>query len=258
QLHKTEIASSEVQQTYQETNLHLFAENGNLAEVQRCLADGEMVDKRNTRRQTALHSACLGGHHEVADILMKRGADITAKDDQLVSILHCAASGGNDDIVRTLLASGVVVNARDDRSSTPLHAACMRGHISVIRLLVEAGGDTVAVDCKKRSPGDVIGEMGYVKHDLAKAIRTVLNSASGGFREQAADLKREKESLKVEVETITKRLHAVEGELENADQETTQLKNLVKKMEEEIRQLRSAAGKETQRPKKNKIPCTIS
>lgn len=28
----------------------------------------------------------------------------------------------------------------------------------LVRLLVEAGGDTVAVDCKKRSPGDVIGK----------------------------------------------------------------------------------------------------
>lgn len=36
-----------------------------------------------------------------------------------------------------------------------------------------------------------------------------------------------------------------------------QLKNLVKKMEEEIRQLRSTASKEAQRRKKNKIPCTI-
>lgn len=34
------------------------------------------------------------------------------------------------------------------------------------------------------------GEMGYVKHDVSKAIKTVMNSASGGFREQAADLKR--------------------------------------------------------------------
>lgn len=34
------------------------------------------------------------------------------------------------------------------------------------------------------------GEMGYVKHDISKAIKSVLNSASGGFREQAADLKR--------------------------------------------------------------------
>lgn len=32
--------------------------------------------------------------------------------------------------------------------------------------------------------------MGYVKHDVSKAIKTVLNSASGGFREQAVDLKR--------------------------------------------------------------------
>lgn len=39
------------------------------------------------------------------------------------------------------------------------------------------------------------GEMGYVKHDLAKAIRTVLNSASGGFREQAADLKRVSDAI---------------------------------------------------------------
>lgn len=37
---------------------------------------------------------------------------------------------------------------------------------------------------------DFLGEMGYVKHDVSKAIKTVLNSASGGFREQAVDLKR--------------------------------------------------------------------
>lgn len=82
------------------------------------------------------------------------------------------------------------MNARDDRSMTPLHSACMRGHIGAIRLLVTAGADAVAADCRKRSPADVIGEMGYVKHDLAKAIKTVLNGASGGFREQAAGLKR--------------------------------------------------------------------
>ncbi|CAM9919757.1 unnamed protein product, partial [Hapterophycus canaliculatus] len=67
---------------------------GNVDEVNRCLAAGEMVDKRNTRRQTALHSACAGGHRDVADILLSQGADPAAKDDQLSSILHCAASGG--------------------------------------------------------------------------------------------------------------------------------------------------------------------
>ncbi|CAM9277788.1 unnamed protein product [Scytosiphon promiscuus] len=268
QLQETEIASSGIQRTYQETNLHLFAENGNVGEVNRCLAAGEMVDKRNTRRQTALHSACAGGHREVADILISQGADLTAKDDQLTSILHCAASGGNADIVRTLLSAGAVVNARDDRSNTPLHSACMRGHVSICdifaihssfcyRILVEAGADTVATDCRKRSPADVIGAMGYVKQDISKAIKAIMNGASGGFREQAADLKREKERLLTEVETTAKRLHFAEEQLENADQEISQLKRQIKIMEEEMDQLRQAAREKAQRNKKKKIACTV-
>lgn len=47
-------------------------DEGDLAEVNRCLAEGEKVDKRNTRRQTALHRACAGGHRDVVDVLLKR------------------------------------------------------------------------------------------------------------------------------------------------------------------------------------------
>ncbi|CAN0520308.1 unnamed protein product, partial [Scytosiphon promiscuus] len=46
--------------------------SGNLSEVNRCLSEGEMVDKRNTRRQTPLHRACAGGHHEVVEVLLTR------------------------------------------------------------------------------------------------------------------------------------------------------------------------------------------
>lgn len=48
----------------------------------------------------------------------------------------------------------------------------------------------MAVDNRKRSPADVIGEMGYVKHDLVTSIKTILNGAAGLFREQTAVLKR--------------------------------------------------------------------
>lgn len=99
-------------------------------------------------------------------------------------------SPGDEEIVRGLLSAGAVVNARDDCSSTPLHSACVRGHIGAIRLLVAAGADTAAMDCRKRSPADVVGTMGYVKHDVVKMIKTVLHGASGGFRELAADLQR--------------------------------------------------------------------
>lgn len=87
-----------------------------------------------------------------------------------------------------LISAGAAVNARNELSSTPLHWACMRGHLGPIQLLVAAGADTVAADCRKRSPADVIGEMGYVKHDVVKAIKTVLNSASAAFREQVSEL----------------------------------------------------------------------
>lgn len=40
------------------------------------------------------------------------------------------------------------------------------------------------------------GEMGYVKQDISKAIKAVLNGASGGFREQASDLKRVGEHIR--------------------------------------------------------------
>ena len=83
-----------------------------------------------------------------------------------------------------------MVGARDDRSSTPLHSACMRGHLKVVRSLLAAGADAVAADTRKRSPADVIGEMGYVKREITQDIKTVLNGASDGFRAQAVSLKR--------------------------------------------------------------------
>jgi hypothetical protein len=55
-----------VPRAFQETNIHLFCEQGQLSEVERAISDGEVVDKRNTRRQTPLHCACSGGHPAVS------------------------------------------------------------------------------------------------------------------------------------------------------------------------------------------------
>eukprot|EP00953_Heterococcus_sp_UTEX-ZZ885_P041818 21311-Heterococcus_DN1.PRE.1 len=55
-------ALDNVPRAFQETNIHLFCEQGQLSEVERAISDGEVVDKRNTRRQTPLHCACSGGH----------------------------------------------------------------------------------------------------------------------------------------------------------------------------------------------------
>jgi hypothetical protein len=59
-------ALDNVPRAFQETNIHLFCEQGLLSEVERAISDGEVVDKRNTRRQTPLHCACSGGHPAVS------------------------------------------------------------------------------------------------------------------------------------------------------------------------------------------------
>jgi ankyrin repeat protein len=60
------VAQAAVPRSYTETNVHLFAEQGNLAEVTRCIEQlGEPVDKRDTRRQTPLHCACMAAHTHV-------------------------------------------------------------------------------------------------------------------------------------------------------------------------------------------------
>lgn len=49
---------------------HVLIAEGDLAEVKRCIGEGQPVDKRNTRRQTALHCACAGGHRDVVNFLL--------------------------------------------------------------------------------------------------------------------------------------------------------------------------------------------
>lgn len=46
----------------------------------------------------------------------------------------------------------------------------------------------------------IIGETYYVNKDVSKEIKTVMNSAAGGFREKAADLKRVCESQRCPLE----------------------------------------------------------
>ncbi|KAG5175404.1 ankyrin repeat-containing domain protein [Tribonema minus] len=169
-------AQSTVARSFQETNVHLFCEQGDLAEVRKAIEEkGEIVDKRDTRLQTPLHCACTGGHAQamqVASYLLSKGADAEAKDGQLVTPLHCAAAGGNAECCKMLIAKGAVVNARDDKSATPLHWACQRGHMDCVTLLLAHGANTSAVNSKKQAPMDVIGELCYVRHDIAKAIKT--------------------------------------------------------------------------------------
>ncbi len=51
------------------------------------------VDAKNDSGRTALHAACLHGHHQIILWLLGRGADLEHKDDKGRRALHHAAKG---------------------------------------------------------------------------------------------------------------------------------------------------------------------
>ncbi|CAM9230611.1 unnamed protein product, partial [Chrysoparadoxa australica] len=240
QAHELRQAEASVPQVFQETNLHLFASKGDLAQVKRCIEEmGERVDKRDTRRQTPLHSACEGGSVEVAAYLIENGADAEAKDSGLITPLHQAATAGSVGCIELLIENGAVVDARTDTSDTPLHHACRMGRMDAVKLLLDFGASTTATNKRKQAPGDIIGEGIYVRHDLAKAMKAVMHTAGGAVRNKAAGLEAAKKELEKSNKTLTAQMERLETELETALRDVRTAQEQVTKLEGDNRKLRN-------------------
>ena len=70
-----------------------------------------------------LHYAVVGGHKEVAELLISKGADVNAKDKDGWTPLHEATMGGHKEVAELLIVKGADVNAKDEGGNTPLDGA---------------------------------------------------------------------------------------------------------------------------------------
>lgn len=100
--------------------------------------------------------AALGGHADVAALLLDRGAAIDGSGADPAQVagtpLYWAARGGHLDVVRLLLDRGADPNARSDGKWTPLHVAANVGQSHLARLLLEHGADPEAPNDRKQTP----------------------------------------------------------------------------------------------------------
>ena len=88
-----------------------------------------LINSKNKEGYTPLHTACLKGNFECAELLITLGdkqkprIDLDAKDPTGWTPIHCASLNGHADCVRLLLEKGADARATTSNGSTALHYA---------------------------------------------------------------------------------------------------------------------------------------
>jgi ankyrin repeat protein len=86
-----------------------------------------------------LYYPVIGGHREIAEVLVARGAKVNTGMQGLTP-LHGAVLMGRDDLVVWLIERGADVNARNHEGKTPLRVAVEKGRERVAQALRDRGG----------------------------------------------------------------------------------------------------------------------
>ncbi|MCF7900460.1 ankyrin repeat domain-containing protein [Candidatus Babeliales bacterium] len=101
-------------------------------------------------RITTLYIACLEGHKDVAEFLLKNDTINNANELSFLKgvgygPLWKACVNGHKNVVKFLLRSGIIKDVDQGRvepegqTSTPLYGACFEGHEEVVKILLKSG-----------------------------------------------------------------------------------------------------------------------
>ena len=137
------------------TLLIIASEFGKIASVEILLKHGASINQQNGDDYTAIATACLNGHLDVAGLLFSSGASL---DSQVLLWETCQK--GELDAVQFLLdhGVGVKINLEIEHCGTPLAQACLKRRLDIIKLLIERGADV-----------NFVGRYGALSNPLAAA-----------------------------------------------------------------------------------------
>lgn len=120
--------------------LHAAAQRGDVAGIQKALADKADPNVRDPYDRTPLHVATYARQREAIKLLAKAGTDLGLLEHDRYDAVTIAAVADDEETLRMLLALGASAKLTTSRyDGTALIAAAHLGHDGVVRQLIAAG-----------------------------------------------------------------------------------------------------------------------
>jgi ankyrin repeat protein len=119
--------------------LHDASARGDVAEIEKLIAEGEKPNIQDANSRTPLHVAAFLRKHAAAQALIRLGANPNALDAHRYDIITIAGVSNDLEMLKIALEGGG--NARAITSpynGTALIAAAHRGHVEIVRALIAA------------------------------------------------------------------------------------------------------------------------
>ena len=119
--------------------LHDAAARGDVAEIEKLIAEGEKPNIQDANSRTPLHVAAFLRKHAAAQALIRLGANPNALDAQRYDIITIAAVNNDLDMLKIAIEGGGDTRAvTSPYAGTALIAAAHRGHVEIVRALIAA------------------------------------------------------------------------------------------------------------------------
>jgi ankyrin repeat protein len=119
--------------------LHEAAAKGDVAEIEKLVAEGEKLNIQDSKSRTPLHVAVYMKQHAAARALLKLGANPNALEIDRYDIVTIAAVANDLEMLKIALAGGASAkNITSRYDGTALIAAAHLGHAEAVKLLIDA------------------------------------------------------------------------------------------------------------------------
>eukprot|EP00833_Pecoramyces_ruminatium_P005024 jgi/Orpsp1_1/1179056/evm.model.c7180000067754.1 len=230
--------------------------NGKIDVVEYLLKSGAIIDDRDRNDMTPLMHAAVHGHNDIISFLLEHNADIHARSRSGSSVLIYAAMHNQKETMELLLSYGLDINGKNSGGWTVLMHACKAGKLEVVKYLVEHGASINERNGFRKTALIYASQSGHVG-----VVRYLLENGAIDFRSQdgsiALMLAAQNGHRKVVEYIIKSRIEKEKEKLQDINKERdihlqSQMDNLSKKSEEELRKEEKTKTKNKNKGKKNK------